>query len=316
MGEEFYQAAEHLVAVSPFKGEGQLGRQQAIFRPEIVAAAAGFEGQVSFPPRQLGKGRGQVDTSAAGIASDQGIQQAHDCRCQDVHPEKAEVMPGPQARHHELLLRLGRRGFFQDIADLVQTRLGGHQFAADRAIVGQFAFVGRLDGVLRYEQDPELRALYRRGYERSHEVVRVEQNAWFNFLYGALTGHDCEPGHAVEHLRGWPLDLRVWSYQNSHRADLRTPRGYVALKGGTKTFPPRETEPLRLDHWLMQADGGAGGNDVVEPSGWLLAYWLGRYHGFIAAPTVTHPQLLTVEHTHGRELGAKPYVGPGRPAGF
>ena len=170
--------------------------------------------------------------------------------------------------------------------------------------------------LLRYEQDPELRALYRRGYERSYEVVRVEQNAWFNFLYGALTGHDCEPVHAVENLRGWPLDLRVWSYQNSHRADLRTPSGYVALKGGTKTFPPRETEPLRLDHWLMQADGGAGGNDVVEPSGWLLAYWLGRYHGFIAAPTVTDPALLTVERTSQRELGAKPYVGPGRPKGF
>lgn len=168
--------------------------------------------------------------------------------------------------------------------------------------------------LLRYEQDPGLRALYRRGYERSYEVVRVEQNAWFNFLYGALTGNDCEPVQSINHLRGWPLDLRVWSYRNSHRADLRTPPGYVALKGGTKTFPPRETEPLRLDHWLMQADGGAGGNDVVEPSGWLLGYWLGRYHGFIAAPTVTDPQLLTVEHTHGRELGAKPYAGPERPA--
>lgn len=170
--------------------------------------------------------------------------------------------------------------------------------------------------LLRYEQDPERRALYRRGYERSYEVVRVEQNAWFNFLYGALTGNDCEPLPAVEYLRAWPLDLRVWSYQNSHRADLRTPPGYVALKGGTRTFPPRETEPSRLDHWVMKADGGAGGNDVVEPSGWLLAYWMGRYHGFIAAPTVTDPHLLNVEHTDNRELGAKPYEGPGRPAGF
>lgn len=167
--------------------------------------------------------------------------------------------------------------------------------------------------LLRYEQDPELRALYRRGYERSHEVVRVEQNPWFNFLYGALTGHDCEPVVSVEHLRGWPLDLRVWSYQNSHRSDLRTPSGYMALKGGTRTFPPRETEPLRWDHWLMQADGGAGGNDVVEPGAWLLAYWMGRHHGFIAAPTVTEPALLTVEHSLNRELGAKPYGGPPRP---
>jgi len=167
--------------------------------------------------------------------------------------------------------------------------------------------------LLRYEQDPELRALYRRGYERGYEVVRVEQNPWFNFLYGALTGNDAEPLGSVEHLRGWPLDLRVWSYQNSHRADLRTPAGYVALKGGTRTFTPRETEPLRWDHWLMQADGGAGGNDVVEPGAWLLAYWMGRYHGFIGAPEVTDPALLTVAHSLNRELGAKPYDGPARP---
>ncbi len=167
--------------------------------------------------------------------------------------------------------------------------------------------------LLRYEQDPELRALYRRGYERSYEVVRVEQNPWFNFLYGTLTGHDAEPEASVEHLRAWPLDLRIWSYQNSHRSDLRTPPGYVALKGGTRTFPPRETEPLRWDRWLMQADGGAGGNEVVEPGAWLLAYWMGRYHGFLAAPTETDPALLTVTHSLNHEMGAKPYAGPPRP---
>jgi hypothetical protein len=170
--------------------------------------------------------------------------------------------------------------------------------------------------LLRYEENPDLRALYRRGYERSYEVVRVEQNPWFNFLYGALTGNDPEVEASVEHLRGWPLDLRVWSYQNSHRTDLKTPPGHVALKGGTRTFPPRETEPLRWDHWLMQADGGAGGRDVVEPGAWLLAYWMGRYHGFVGAPTVSEPELLRVEHTDFREQGAEPYTGPVRPTGF
>jgi len=170
--------------------------------------------------------------------------------------------------------------------------------------------------LLRYEQDPELRALYRRGYERSYEVVRVEQQPWFNYLYGALTGNPCEPEASVEHLRSWPLDLRVWSYQNSHRTDLRTPSGYVALKGGAKTFAVRETEPCRWDHWVMQADGGAGGNDVVEPGAWLLAYWMGRYHGYIGAPTVTDRALLEVEHSRERELGARAYEGPPRPVGF
>lgn len=212
-------------------------------------------------------------------------------------------------------------GRFRDAyAELVRLGYPGHTLRARNTFppesilhfLDELAFWSHWN-LLRYEKDPDLRALYRRSYERSHEVVRVEQNPWFNFLCGALTGNDAEPVESVGHLRGWPLDLRVWSYQNSHRSDLRTAPGYVALKGGSRTFPPRETEPLRWDRWLMQMDGGAGGNDVVEPGAWLLAYWMGRYHGFIGAPTVTDPALLRVERTHGNELGAKPYEGPARP---
>ena len=167
--------------------------------------------------------------------------------------------------------------------------------------------------LLRNEKDPRLHALYRRSFERTWEILRIEQNPWFNFVYGALTGNDCETGPAAAHLRDWPLDLTVWSYQNSQRADLRVPPGYTAYKAGVRPFPPRETEPMRWDHWDMQPDGGAGGRDVVEPSGWLLAYWMGRYYGFIEAPTVADPALITYPATHGPPRGARPYSGPARP---
>ncbi len=170
--------------------------------------------------------------------------------------------------------------------------------------------------LLKFEKDPRLRSIYRRSFERSYEVIRIEQNPWFNFIYGSLTKNECEVAPALNHLREWPLDLIVWSYQNSHRTDLKTPPDYLALKGGTKTFSPRETEPLRWDHWLMQADGGAGGRDVVEPAGWLMAYWMGRYHGYIAAPETAETALLTVERNRGRTFGAKPYDGPPRPEPF
>src|ERR1044071_9705923 len=39
--------------------------------------------------------------------------------------------------------------------------------------------------LLRFEKDPQLRSVYRRSLERSYEVVRIEQNPWFNFVYGA-----------------------------------------------------------------------------------------------------------------------------------
>jgi hypothetical protein len=168
--------------------------------------------------------------------------------------------------------------------------------------------------LLTYEQDPLLRAIYRRSLERTYEVVRIEQNPWFNFVYGTLTGNDCEVSQSVKHLREWPLDLRVWSYQNSHRSDLQTPAGYAVYKAGVRTFSPRETEPMRWDHWTMKPDGGSAAvPDVIEPGAWLLAYWMGRYHGFIEAPDVTDSANVRVDRKQNNQLGAKQYVGPKRP---
>jgi hypothetical protein len=170
--------------------------------------------------------------------------------------------------------------------------------------------------LLRFEKDPELRSIYRRSLERSYEAIRIEQNPWYNFVYATLTGNEGEIEAASNHLRGWPLDLVVWSYQNSHRSDLRKPPGYLAYVGGSRTFLPRETEPMRWDHWTMQADGGTGGRDVAEPSGWLLAYWMGRYHGLIEAPPAIDFALPADERDMGPAQGAKPYAGPPRPEGF
>jgi len=167
--------------------------------------------------------------------------------------------------------------------------------------------------LLRYENDPGLRSLYRRGFERAYEMVRIEQQPWYNFVHAAVAGAGEEAGPSLAHLREWPLDLRTWTYSNSQRADLRPPAGYTAFTGGVKAFSPREREPMRWDAWTMQADGGSGGNDVVEPSGWLMAYWMGRYYGFIAAPAATDPALLMVAGPGLRGPGARPYEGPPRP---
>ncbi len=85
---------------------------------------------------------------------------------------------------------------------------------------------------------------------------------------------------------------------------------YVDYKSGIRTFSPRETGPMRWDHWTMQADGGSGGRDVVEPGAWLLAYWMGRFHGFIDAPETTDPEVLTVDRNRHHSFGARPYAGP------
>ena len=166
--------------------------------------------------------------------------------------------------------------------------------------------------LIQHETDPELEALWLRSLERSWEVKRSEAVPWFNFIYGALTGNDCETGRAVAHLRGWPLDLRRYSYTNSHRDDLHMPKGYRVYAERPKPLNPRETAPNRWDGDFMRLDEGYGGGVVSDPGGWLDAYWMGRYYGMITAPRTKDKELTTVPK-RGLQLGAEPYSGPPRP---
>lgn len=167
--------------------------------------------------------------------------------------------------------------------------------------------------LLRFESDPDLHALYRRGYERSFETVRVEHNPWYAFLHEGLSGEDREREAALAHLREWPLDLRLWSFDNAHRGDVHTPPGYQVFLGGKKAFSPREREPLRWDGWTMALKGGEGGQAVIEPGGWLLAYWQARYHGIIAAPAGLPDSVTAAQPGEVLPGGALRYAGPARP---
>ncbi len=166
--------------------------------------------------------------------------------------------------------------------------------------------------LVQYETDPELKAIWLRSLTRSWEVKRSAAVPWFNFIYGAVTGNDCETGRAVEHLRGWPLDLRRYSYTNSHRDDLHMPKGYRMYAERPKPLNPREAEPNRWDGDFMRLDGTYGGRMVSDPSGWLDAYWMGRYYGMISAPQTDDESLTTVPKRDLR-FGAEPYKGPARP---
>ncbi|MBX3177922.1 MAG: hypothetical protein KF886_11210 [Candidatus Hydrogenedentes bacterium] len=166
--------------------------------------------------------------------------------------------------------------------------------------------------LIRYETDPELKAIWLRSLERSWEVKRIEGVPWFNFIYGALTGNECEADRAVEHLRAWPLDLRKYTFRNSHRKDLYPPDGYRTYAERPMPMTPRETSPERWDGDFMRLDGGHNGEVVADPGGWLDAYWMGRYFGMISPPRTDDPALTGVPE-RGFRQGAAPYNGPARP---
>ncbi len=172
--------------------------------------------------------------------------------------------------------------------------------------------------LIKYAEQDWLRALYLRSLERSWEVKRLEKHPWFNFLYGAMTGNECEAEEGVDFLREWPMDLISYSYRNSHRADLRPEPGYVPYALGPDTnspkqVSPRESEPHKLDSTMLNLDGGAGGRRCITPNAWLESYWMGRYYGFITAPDTDAPGLKTIEDRPPQQQGAKPYDGPPRP---
>jgi len=167
--------------------------------------------------------------------------------------------------------------------------------------------------LFRYCDDPNFRSVYLRSLERTWEVKRMEHIPWFNFSYGAITGNECELEQSVKHLREWTLDCIVHNFQNSHRDDLFLERGYTSYEGGIRAVSPRETAVMIGSRNATVLDGGSNSNVVKEPTGFLRDYWMGRYHGFIKAPTTNNPELVSVNRSESRYPGAKPYDGPARP---
>jgi len=167
--------------------------------------------------------------------------------------------------------------------------------------------------LMRYLDDPYLRSILLRSLERSYEVKRMGHIPWFNFAYGAMSGNDCEVDRAVKHLREMTLDCVEYNYANSFRNDLYSELGYTAYEGVPKALSPRETSMSRGSSNVINYDGGIAGRRVMEPTGFLRAYWMGRYHGFITAPKTTNSDLLSAPPSEGKEHGAEPYNGPEMP---
>lgn len=166
--------------------------------------------------------------------------------------------------------------------------------------------------VLRYTTDPNLRSFYLRSIERFYEIKRMEHIPWFNFTYGAYTNNDFDNDQCVKHLRAWTLDCTEHNFRNSHRDDLFVEEDYTSYEGGLKAISPRESAVTRGSRRAIVLDGGAGGRRVMEPTGFLRDYWMGRYYGFIEAPATMDKSLLTVQ-PRNIDFGAAPYKGPDRP---
>lgn len=169
--------------------------------------------------------------------------------------------------------------------------------------------------LLSYCDDPVLRSIYLRALERHWEVLRMQKIPYFNFLYGGVTGNDCEAAEAAEHLRAWSLDTTSHTFINSDRADLEPEPGYTPYAGGSRAVSPRNQASMWGSRSAIAYDGGGGGRVITPAVGWLEDYWMGRYYGQIAAPA-DEDLASSLSDDYEPPAGAAPYQGPPRPEGL
>lgn len=172
-----------------------------------------------------------------------------------------------------------------------------------------------------FETDPYLQGAFNASIERSFNVTRSEKHDLWNQIYGAYTlgpqqggGGDgggrygdqvgypedrmcpvfstATPfslGDSVHTMRSWPAELIGWNYHNSHRLDV--PVDPYSVDGRSRSpesqpyfvLPPQERRASKDNDDPFTLDGGNGMNEN-DPGAIMLAYWYGRYHGFISSP--------------------------------
>lgn len=163
--------------------------------------------------------------------------------------------------------------------------------------------------LVKYEPDPGLKKMYLASFANSWRQEEPEMNPFFNFCfasqamgveYTTIWGtFDLSPwetwlGDSIDTLRRFPLDRFDWRHTNRHRKDLvllsdhwadaydDTIRGQGYRNNG-KVLPVDERF---FNHWNASPwalDTGGSGHVIGSGTVYTLPYYMGLYHGFIAA---------------------------------
>jgi hypothetical protein len=127
----------------------------------------------------------------------------------------------------------------------------------------------------------------------AHNLDAVTTNPWGTF---PLKPWSDWLGDSMATLHGLPLDRINWPHQNSHRLDL-IPLGQERARDLYQSDHDRRghrvngkvlpVENRHFNHWNTdpwQLDYHGSGNELAAGTVFLLPYYMGLYHGFIAKP--------------------------------
>jgi len=146
----------------------------------------------------------------------------------------------------------------------------------------QLAFVA-LYPLLQLEHEPKVRRALQQAVRRHYKVISNDGSAFFYFVAATIDPDFVDIKSAVTNLRQIPTDRRQWKMINSNRADIvwaprlsrfGRPQLLYVLPADERNFAKWNSNPY-------YPDGGGDGRREDDGASWLLAYWMGRYHGFI-----------------------------------
>ena len=139
---------------------------------------------------------------------------------------------------------------------------------------------------MQLEYDPYIRDGVHRALRRHARIEVAERNSLFAFTYGSVEPEDAAVMGGVQTLREMPRDRRDWPMDASHRADvvIQTVKDVGGRPILQEVLPAdeRHFERWNMDPYAVKT--GASGKSEGAGVHWLLPYWMGRYHGLIAAP--------------------------------
>ena len=137
-------------------------------------------------------------------------------------------------------------------------------------------------GLDKYAFTPGLKAKYEAAIQDHWSIERPEGNALWNFIYASTGANEFDLDRSIRFLQEYPLDLRNWEVQNSHRKDLELLPANFRNQTTKELLPLGEIPLYRHNGEIFRLDSQGDGASLISAGDvWLLPYWMGRYLGVI-----------------------------------
>ena len=137
--------------------------------------------------------------------------------------------------------------------------------------------------LLEYEKNPDMRRYLLLALRRHYNYEKIEHYPLFAFTLSLYTGGHTNIEECIETLEDYSLDLMDYKTDHTIRPDVEINYGPEEFGDGPQArwaFPADERVLGCLSYEAFCIKGGYD-TRYVEPSEWLLNYWMGRYYGFI-----------------------------------